>query len=928
MKTLNKKYSSLYLALTLFASFATYAAPGGNGVVPRTNWFDSYSVNGRCYIDSNFDHGIGDKVVDTPVGPRTVRQVAEKMGTGPGRADNPIYNDVQCGNGPPNDAGDEDYDQCPGRVDMGAEGCSIIGPKWDLEALYGAGAQPASAPAEPIAPPPIPEETQAPTPTVAPAPVTQTPTTSKPEEVKIPGRCDAMGATLAAAINAYAQKCAAPRVDCDPTGNGSEYLCASYNIVGNPVVTPAPAPLTPTTSEPEEVKIPGQCDALGATLSAAINAYAQKCAAPRVDCDPTGKGSEYLCASYNIVGKPVVTSVPAVPASAAPSSVPNPTPIATPAESDAGKCEAFGANLLLARLAFAKKCSVPRVDCDPISGGYVCASYIMGNAAPGARPTAAAQPAPSQPSTPRPTAPAPTAPAPGIPTTQAGQCDAVAATLAAAQSAYAAKCSLPRKDCDPVSGGYLCASYVIGANSPQGASSQPSQPQAVPATSAPASAPTSGPIRIEAETQQGAGWVNRGSYIEFTGANTYASPTYGSLVYTVRIPAAGDWEMRWRAKAAKQTPGRTDLHNDAWAKMNGVPVSGFHDVRNFRKVFTPGNGQWYVSATAELGHHNFSKFRQRFVPGTYQFELSGRSNGYAIDYIEFVQINSVGGGQASAPSPSSASVPALEPLGGIAKYLPTFSESYASGDLVSLHWDSSMDPDDMQAMILSREMLDSLPQVDYIAVNGTKRTANTQILPTATAHMKSMYPSSYEAFRNGLDRTAQNNLYRNTVNIVATNWSLTLASGGRVHVAEGGPADFTADVIKELISRNVGVSSLKNIRVVQHSWGWNERNTSDAAMNTIRRYAQYIRIADGNLGNGEGAEHNKTPDYEFKNPDDPRCVNFRNRALASRYAQQWREAFRQIRNKCDGSDAVEVAWILGIPTNSIPTLSRFADRYF
>ena len=99
---------------------------------PRRAWADSYSANGRCYIASNFDHGIGDVLVNTPAGSRTVRQVAAALGDGPGVGNNPIYNDVQCGNGPANNAGDEDINQCPGRVDLGAEGCSWRGPLWDL----------------------------------------------------------------------------------------------------------------------------------------------------------------------------------------------------------------------------------------------------------------------------------------------------------------------------------------------------------------------------------------------------------------------------------------------------------------------------------------------------------------------------------------------------------------------------------------------------------------------------------------------------------------------------------------------------------------------------------------------------------------------------------------------------------------------------
>ena len=98
--------------------------PGGR------SWADSYSVDGECYCTSTFDHGIGPLEVPTPRGPRTVREVCDALGPGPGLEGRPLYNDIQCGNGPPNDAGDED--DCPGRVDIGREGCGHLGPRWNL----------------------------------------------------------------------------------------------------------------------------------------------------------------------------------------------------------------------------------------------------------------------------------------------------------------------------------------------------------------------------------------------------------------------------------------------------------------------------------------------------------------------------------------------------------------------------------------------------------------------------------------------------------------------------------------------------------------------------------------------------------------------------------------------------------------------------
>ncbi|CAM9927113.1 unnamed protein product [Ectocarpus fasciculatus] len=101
--------------------------PGGVG------WADSYSVGSRCYMDSTFDHDIGIVVVDTPRGEMTIKDLYDMLAPGPGKTGRPLYNDIQCGNGPANTAKDET--DCPGLVTEGPEGCGQIGPKWDLSEL-------------------------------------------------------------------------------------------------------------------------------------------------------------------------------------------------------------------------------------------------------------------------------------------------------------------------------------------------------------------------------------------------------------------------------------------------------------------------------------------------------------------------------------------------------------------------------------------------------------------------------------------------------------------------------------------------------------------------------------------------------------------------------------------------------------------------
>lgn len=134
-----KRFAKIFVLSTLSSiSYAQNIIPGGN------SWVDSYSVDGKCYCSSTYDHGIGDFTVETPAGTRSVVEVCEAIGPGPGRGSNPGYNTIQCGNSPGHsDTGTFNFTdgvrrtvadeiECPGRVDIGWQGCDDIGPEWDL----------------------------------------------------------------------------------------------------------------------------------------------------------------------------------------------------------------------------------------------------------------------------------------------------------------------------------------------------------------------------------------------------------------------------------------------------------------------------------------------------------------------------------------------------------------------------------------------------------------------------------------------------------------------------------------------------------------------------------------------------------------------------------------------------------------------------
>lgn len=151
-----------------------------------------------------------------------------------------------------------------------------------------------------------------------------------------------------------------------------------------------------------------------------------------------------------------------------------------------------------------------------------------------------------------------------------------------------------------------------------------------------------------------------------------------------------------------------------------------------------------------------------------------------------------------------------------------------------------------------------------------------------------------------------------------------IAAGRKVWIAEGGPSGFTASVLRQLESTTN--LDLMNIHVVQHSHGWNEEHTAPENVNDIERLTTYHRIDNGNLG------PNGTPDLNQAN--DAVAKHF---LFDPEFGNEWQAAFNylpvfncdrsQPHCKLDGSDAVELLWIVGVESDEIRDWSDFASRY-
>ncbi|MBX2826486.1 MAG: hypothetical protein KTR33_17245, partial [Gammaproteobacteria bacterium] len=150
-----------------------------------------------------------------------------------------------------------------------------------------------------------------------------------------------------------------------------------------------------------------------------------------------------------------------------------------------------------------------------------------------------------------------------------------------------------------------------------------------------------GKVVMETESMSAAGdWKKQTSisgykgsgYLLWTGNNHFAvgSAGKGTIRYHFRISKAGNYQMNWRSRIAKGN--NTTEHNDSWIRFpTGDNIRGEHGLRGWTKVYTNQGGRWsWASNTVD---HVGNPIRQYFDAGNHYLEISGRSNGHAIDRI-------------------------------------------------------------------------------------------------------------------------------------------------------------------------------------------------------------------------------------------------------------------------------------------------------
>ena len=152
---------------------------------------------------------------------------------------------------------------------------------------------------------------------------------------------------------------------------------------------------------------------------------------------------------------------------------------------------------------------------------------------------------------------------------------------------------------------------------------------------------SNGYVQFEAEDAQVEGdWTVNAAinghtgtgYLEWSGPNYFAKDTAGNgtLLYRFRIETAGNYEFRWRSRIAKGDSNTES--NDSWVRFNtSSNVADEQPLDGWTKVYIGESDVWTWSARTV--DQQARRVRQYFSQGDHTIELSGRSNGHAIDRL-------------------------------------------------------------------------------------------------------------------------------------------------------------------------------------------------------------------------------------------------------------------------------------------------------
>jgi Ca2+-binding RTX toxin-like protein len=274
-----------------------------------------------------------------------------------------------------------------------------------------------------------------------------------------------------------------------------------------------------------------------------------------------------------------------------------------------------------------------------------------------------------------------------------------------------------------------------------------------------------------------------------------------------------------------------------------------------------------------------------------------------------------------------------------------FSQQFppAPGDLVALHYDVSPDLDDLQAIAAGANLSEWFSITPAVVIGtyghvglGGNKDSDLKHLYEVETNTLGQGPNIGETRRAKGQRVADaafgpnnyldtGNGWPQAVNEQAESFWAVLSSGASVYIADGGPMDFTAEVLTRLQSFHGATSvQLKNVFVIQHSLGFNVQRTLVSNRQIVSNLATYITIANGNVGN------NATADLADRETNTTTSAFAQWARHNNSHTDAWNEALNRFTTIVDFSDTVEYLHILNVPLAYISNLSTFAgycDQY-
>jgi Ca2+-binding RTX toxin-like protein len=260
----------------------------------------------------------------------------------------------------------------------------------------------------------------------------------------------------------------------------------------------------------------------------------------------------------------------------------------------------------------------------------------------------------------------------------------------------------------------------------------------------------------------------------------------------------------------------------------------------------------------------------------------------------------------------------------------------AAEDLVALHYDVSPDLDDLHAIAAGANLSEWFainPAVVIGAYGWVDHNSfgNLQSLYNVETNTLGQGPNIGETRRQKAQAVADfaygagNYLdtghgWTQAVHAQAAIFWPVLQNGKTVSIAEGGPMDFTADVLTRLQSHHgASNSQLKQIRVVQHSLGFNVQQTLPENLAKVANLATYITIDNGNVPG------NSTANLEDSSTNTTSSAFAQWARKANSHTAAWTSALDRFTAKIDFSDTVEYLHILNVPLSQVSDISTFAS---